>query len=303
MYRRHDYRPSSWSYADYLKEWRAIRDAVGQASPGVPFSGPATAFDVTHFTLPFLRDEGARLSMLTHHYYRADRYDPTSTLASLLQPDLGLLTELTLLVSAAERKGVPLSVRLDEANSFYNGGVSNTSNAYGTALWVMDFMFRSALTGCTGVNMHGGGSGPGYTPIADRDGRVSEARPELYGMLMFSKAAQGLPLEGTVDPDETINISVWGIARDDHGLNAVLINKDGNRSVRVELVTENPAGRFEPLWLRGMGLAATSGHTLGGQAIDPSGSWVPQAQEPILASEGRVVVVLPPASALLLRSL
>jgi hypothetical protein len=303
LYRRHGYRPSSWSYDDYLKEWRAFRGAMGQASPGVSFSGPATAFDVAHFTSPFLRDEGARLSMLTHHYYRADRNDPTSTLASLLQPDQGLLTELSGLVPAAARKGVPLGVRLDEANSFYNGGVPNVSNAFGSALWVIDFMFMCALAGCIGVNMHGGGSGPGYTPIADRDGRASEARPELYGMLMFSQAAQGLPLEGTVNADATINLSVWGVARNDHGLNAVLINKDGTRSVRVELASDYPATRFEPLWLRGMGLSATSGHTLGGVAIDASGSWLPQAQEPMIASEGRVVVVLPPASALLLRSL
>jgi hypothetical protein len=122
-------------------------------------------------------------------------------------------------------------------------------------------------------------------------------------MLMFSHAAQGVPLEGTVDADATINISVWGVARNDHGLNAVLINKDGARSVRVELASDYPATRFEPLWLRGMGLSATSGHTLGGVAIEAGGSWQPQAQEPIIASEGRVVVVLPPASALLLRSL
>jgi hypothetical protein len=303
LYRQHGYRPSSWSYDDYLKEWRAFRGAMGQASPGVSFSGPATAFDVAHFTLPFLRDQGATLGMLTHHYYRADRNDPTATLAVLLQPDPGLSTELSRLVPAAARKGVARGVRLDEANSFYNGGVPGVSNAYGTALWVMDFMFICALAGCTGVNMHGGGSGPGYTPIADRDGVAIGARPELYGMLIFARAAQGLPLEGTVDADAAINVSVWGVARDDHGLNAVLINKDGTRSVRVELAIDHAATRFDPLWLRGMGLAATIGHTLGGVAIDANGTWLPQPQEPLIASENRIVVLLPPASALLLRSL
>ena len=171
LYRRHDYRPSSWNYDDYLEEWRAFRDAMSAASPGVPFSGPATAFELKRFTLPFAQDEGANLAMLTHHYYRADRNDPNSTLAPLLQPHLRLVTELSPLTPAAAAAGIAQGVRLAEANSFYNGGVPNVSDAYGTALWVMDFIFICALAGCTGVNMHGGGSGPGYTPIADRGSR------------------------------------------------------------------------------------------------------------------------------------
>jgi hypothetical protein len=83
----------------------------------------------------------------------------------------------------------------------------------------------------------------------------------------------------------------------------VLINKDATRTVRVELATGNTAMRFDPLWLRGAGLAATSGYTLGGVAIDGTGTWLPQPQEPMIASEGRVVVLLPAASAVVLRSL
>lgn len=303
LYRRNDYRPSSWNYDDYLEEWRALRDAMSQASPGVSFSGPATSFDLARFTLPFVRDEGATLAMLTHHYYRADRNDPDSTLALLLQPHLGLLTELSRLVPAAAAEDIAQGVRLAEANSFYNGGVPNVSNAYGTALWVMDFMFICALAGCTGVNIHGGGSGPGYTPIADRDGLVVEARPELYGMLMFAQAAQGLPMEGTVDADAVINVSAWGVGRDDGGLNAILINKDGSRSVSMDLATGTTATRFDPLWLNGTALPATTGHTLGGVTVGADGSWAPQPQEPMIASDGRLDVLLPPASAVLLRSL
>ena len=303
LYRRHDYRPSSWNYDDYLEEWRALRDAMSQASPGVSFSGPATSFDLARFTLPFVRDEGATLAMLTHHYYRADRNDPDSTLALLLQPHLGLLTELSRLVPAAAAEDIAQGVRLAEANSFYNGGVPNVSNAYGTALWVMDFMFICALAGCIGVNIHGGGSGPGYTPIADRDGLVVEARPELYGMLMFAQAAQGLPMEGTVDADAVINVSAWGVGRDDGGLNAILINKDGSRSVSMGLATGTAATRFDPLWLNGTALPATTGHTLGGVTVGADGSWAPQPQEPMIASDGRLDVLLPPASAVLLRSL
>jgi hypothetical protein len=303
LYRRNEYRPNEWTYDDYLEEWRALRAAMSEASPGVSFSGPAAAFDLARFALPFARDEGARVPLLTHHYYRADRDDPASTLALLLQPDPALLSELISLVSAASDAGMAQGARLAEANSFFNGGKANVSNAYGTALWVMDFLFICAVAGCTGVNLHGGGSGPGYTPIADRNGVVVEARPEFYGMLMFTQAAQGRPLDSVLVPSPTINISAWGVRRDDGGLNAILINKDDSRSASMNVTTGIAADRFEPLWLRGTALSASTGQTLGGVAIGNEGSWAPQPQEPLIASGGQLNVLLPPASAISLRSL
>lgn len=41
------------------------------------------------------------------------------------------------------------------------------------------------------MNFHGGGDGPGYTPIANSDGSVVGARPEFYGILPFTLAGQG----------------------------------------------------------------------------------------------------------------
>jgi hypothetical protein len=305
LYRRNEYRPEDWIYDDYLREWRVMRDAMSAVSPGVPFSGPATAFDLRRFTLPFARDEGARVPLLTQHYYRADREDPNSTLALLLRPDPNLPSELATLVEAAKGAGMEQGARLAEANSFFGGGVPNVSNAFGTAFWVMDFLFICALAGCTGVNLHSGGSGPGYTPIAERQGTLVEARPEYYGMLMFAQAAQGIPMDGVVvlAPLATINFSAWGVQRDDGGLNAILINKDEKRSISVNIATNNAANRFDPLWLRGTALSASTGQTLGGVAIGNDASWTPQPQEPLLASNGALKVLLPPASAVLLRSL
>jgi hypothetical protein len=302
LFVRHGYRPEGWGYEEFLEEWLAYRAAMSAASPGVPFSGPAASFEVERYVVPFARDvEG--LAMLTSHYYRGDRDDPDSTLRLLLQPHRGLVTELNGMVQAASAAGIPMGMRYDEANSFFGGGVPNVSNAYGTALWVMNFMFTCAINGCTGVNMHGGGSGPGYTPIADRGGVVVEARPEFYGIVMFAQAAQGVPLEGVVAATSAINLTTWGVRRDDRGLNAVLINTDDDVSVRVNLTTGVAAERFDLLWLNGPELSASSGVTLGGVAIGNDGSWAPQPQAPLIASGGRLDVLLPPASAVLLRSL
>jgi hypothetical protein len=301
LYVRRGYRPDDWAYEDFLEEWRVYRAAMSAVSPGVPFSGPGTSYDVARFTVRLVEDV-EDLGMLTHHYYRADRDDPDSTLRLLLQPHRGLEVELNGLVQQASAAGVPLGLRYTEANSFHGGGAPNISNAYGTALWVMDFMFTCAVAGCNGVNMHGGNRGP-YTPIADRDGEVVEARPEFYGMVMFAQAAQGVPLDDVVGAPSAINLTALGVRRDDGGLNAILNNKDDSRSVSVNLITGIAVERFDPLWLRGPELSATSGQTLGGVAIGSDGRWAPQPQAPLIASGGRLDVVLPPASAILLRSL
>jgi hypothetical protein len=303
LYRRLQYRPQDWTYNDYLREWRAMRDSMSAASPGVPFSGPSTSYNLPLFTLPFARDEGSRVPLLTHHYYRADRDDPDSTLALLLRPDTNLSKELASLVSAASQAGMTKGVRIDEANSFYGGGAANISNAFGTALWVIDFLFTCAVAGCTGVNMHSGGSGPGYTLIAEREGVVIEARPGFYGLFMFAQAAQGVPMVSVLEPDTGINISAWGVKRADGGFNAILINKDARRSVGMNLSLDVAANSFAPLWLRGTSLSASAGQTLAGIKIDNQGNWVPPAEPPLAVANGQLNVVLPAASAVLLRSL
>ena len=98
-------------------------------------------------------------------------------MALLLQPDTSLPGTVSNIVAAATAASLPLGFRTDECGSFYNGGAPNVSDAYGTALWTLDFMFTCALNGGQGVNFHGGGDGTGYTPIADNGTTVVQARP------------------------------------------------------------------------------------------------------------------------------
>jgi hypothetical protein len=158
------------------------------------------------------------------------------------------------------------------------------------------------LAGCGGVNLHGGNRGS-YTPIADRNGTVVEVRPLFYGMVMFAHGAEGLALQSAVNADAAIDISAWGVQRNDGGLNAFLSNKDAQRSVMVKLNTGIAANRFQLLWLRGAGLQATSGQSLGGAIIGADGSWAPEEVPPITARGGQLDILLPPAAAVLVRSL
>jgi hypothetical protein len=64
------------------------------------------------------------------------------------------------------------------------------SDTFGSALWVLDFLWKLAYAGCAGVNMETGVNQLGfvslYSPIAD-----NSAKPEYYGLLAFAHAGRG----------------------------------------------------------------------------------------------------------------
>lgn len=294
-------RPSGWSYTAFLSEWQQVAAAIRASVPDAPLSGPATASSVNGYAVPFARDVGADVTLLTHHYYRANGKDPGSTLELLLAPDPALGPRLDTLVGAAAAHGIPGGFRMAECNSFYNGGAPNVSDAHGTALWVLDYLFTCALHGATGVNLHGGGNGPGYTPIGDASGVVVGLRPEFHGVLLFANAAQGRALPATATPASPVNVTAYGVARTDGGRNVVVVNKDGGTAIDATVATGAAATAWESLLLTGPDLSSPTGTTLGGAAVAADGTWSPSTTR-VTASGGVLRTRVPPASAVLLRS-
>lgn len=302
LYAHNGYRPTSWRYDDFLSEWRAMAEAITAAAPSARLAGPAAASFATGFARPFARDAAAQISLLTQHYYRADGRDPRSTLDLLLRDDPPLAGELRHISQAVRDSNLPLGWRMAECNSFFNGGAPHISNAYGTALWVIDFMFQCALNGCNGVNLHGGGHGPGYTPIADDNGGVVEVRPVYYGLLLFALGAQGTSVRGIVEGSPHLRLSAYGTLREDGGVNVVMINTEAEAAVDAQLTLGQSASTLEPFWLTGAALAATSGQTLNDAIVSADGSWSPQAQTMVPVTAQTTLIHMPPASAVLLRS-
>ncbi len=191
-----NYFAGNWTLQNFLDRWHSFHTAIVNAAPGVPITGPAAGGGnhISTWTLPFAQSMTAgELTLLTQHYYRASGYDPASTTAFLISPDAPLTADLATLHAGALKLALPY--RLSECNSFYHGGAPGVSDSYASALWVIDFLFAAALGGAAGVNMHGGGNGPGYTPIADDSGGVIETRPEYYGLLLFAMMGPGVLLQ------------------------------------------------------------------------------------------------------------
>ena len=290
------YFPAGWSFSDYLALWQSFASAILAETPGVPLTGPVTAFNAAWFT-PFAQDEGKNVVLLSMHYYRANGQNPSSDIALLLSyPDTNLQKDLVPLKAAATAAGVPY--RMAETNSFYNGGAPNVSDSYASALWVLDHMFTIAQGGSVGLNLHGGGNGPGYTPIADNDGVVVEARPEYYGMLLFTLAGQG-PLLSTMIDAGGLNASAYTIQNSPSRLSMILVNKDATQN--LQFTATAPAGVQSATLqlLTGPSLSSTSGVEIQGSPVNPDGSFSPQSAYGLTVSGNTLAGYVPAASAAL----
>ena len=83
------------------------------------------------------------------------------------------------------------------------------------------------------MNLHGGGESTGYTPIADNGQDVREARPEYYGMLLFSMAAQGSIMRVAASSAGPW-ISAWAVHGRDDSIRVALIDRSEGDNVMVD---------------------------------------------------------------------
>jgi len=306
-------RPSTYNYSQFVPEWQALAAGITNAVPGWAITnggngwvltGPADDYDGGDFAIPFCSSEKGVISMVTSHYYVGAGTSPGSTMALLLSPDTGLPGAVSATVTAATSANLTLGFRCDEAGSFYGGG-NTVSAQYGAALWTLDFMFTEALNGCQGVNFHGGGtqSYSSYTPIADNGTFVVMARPEFYGLKLFSLAGQGSVVPATNTVATNFNFTAYGVRRATGGISAVLINKETNYAIQVAIYLGAEVTAAQSLILTGPSLSSTNGYTLSGAPINADGTWTGGFSSPTPATNGQLNLTVPPMSAVLLNPL
>lgn len=295
------------SQTQAFANWEGEADAIRAALPNAVLSGPATAGD--GYIPAFAKSEASRISLLTQHYYRGDGEAATSTMAELLTPDPNLTSTLQTMQTAATTNAIASGYRIDECNSFYNHGASGVSNAFGAALWILDYLFTNALAGSTGVNLHGGGTGQDgtrpfyYSPIEESNGAVTNAQPLFYGMLLFTIAGTGDILSTTATVAGTdggpLSFSAYAIAQSDGSTNVVLVNKDATTSVNVQLEAGKSVARASAIYLQASGLDALSGVTLAGTGISNAGAWTPGSPIGLSTTADSATLLVPAASAVL----
>jgi hypothetical protein len=295
-----NYFPGNWTFQDFMDRWDAFRSAILQVAAHVPITGPACAGGnhIATWTLPFGQIvTSSGLTLLTQHYYRQSGASTTSTAAFLVSPDDQLTTDLGILNAGAQQLGIPY--RISECNSFFNGGAAGVSNSYASSLWVLDFLFNAAMGGATGVNMHGGGNAPGYTPIADDSGAVIEARPEYYGLLLFALAGTGTLLETQVSAG-SVDVTAYAVRTPSGGLNIVLVNKDTLHNLTLTIQANQAIETASMQIMTGPSLAAVSGVTIQGATMNKDGTFAPASPGTLTPAAGRTTCFLPALSAALI---
>jgi hypothetical protein len=301
------YFAGNWSLAQFESLWYQFRTAIVAAAPGIPVTGPASGSNVANWTVPFGQAFTTKsLSLMTQHYYRGDGMYSNATAANLLSPDANLVKCLGMLSTASQSTGIPF--RLGECNSYFNGGAVGVSNSYASALWVVDFLFNSAQGGAAGVNLHGGGSYAGYTPIADKSGAVVEVRPEFYGMMLFALAGQGT-LYQTSLPAGGINATAYAVKDSSSNMNLVITNNDTTQNLQLTISLPQKASSASLITMtqnapsvEGPSLTATSGVTIQDSTIAPSGSFSPSSSYSLSAGSSQISCYVPALSAVLIKT-
>jgi len=297
LFPRHEaHRHTTYSYEDYLREYRTYRDALRKAIPEITLAGPDAA-DATDWVARFASDEGSDIKLLTHHYYREGQ-NPTSTIDKLLHTDPKLAPILTKLRAASESSRVPY--RICETNSFSGGGKPGVSDTLAAALWVLDFMFTLASAGCSGVNMETGVNQRGfissYSPIGDDERAHYQAAPEYYGMLAFAHSGAGRIMGSTIDAGER-NIKAYATQQSKDRIVLTLVNKEFSSEavVGIEAAASFQGGSL--VRLSGPSLESKIGITLGGAAVSAAGLWRATRIENVIRTRRGLQVRLPAASA------
>jgi hypothetical protein len=278
------------TFAEYSKEWKEYADAIIKAVPNAKFCGPSTD-DNPEWPREFLDafDRGNHVTLITSHLYPGRAGDKVPS------PEIGRDEMLSDSFVTAYQKlydgfgpavlADGLSFRLEEVNNFYNGGATDVSDTFASALWGLDFMYWWAEHGADGLNFHTGdkvAAGAELRPsrytayFSTTDGFA--VRPLGYGIAAFNLARHGRFLPATISNPNDFNVSVYSVLGDDQNVYVTIINKEHGaqgRAASVSLTAGEAVAdpHIMTLTVPDGDVAAKTGVTLGGATIGSDGSW------------------------------
>ena len=307
LYVNHAARKEGYSCVQYLPEAQAAIQVLRAKNPGILLAGPATARRTDHWFEDAVAGLKGQLQIGTSHLYALSggSTNPKSanfpTAENLLLPstmakDVQMVDEH---LRAAQAAG--MRYRLAECNSVSNGGRAGVSDTFVSALWATDFLFSVAEHGADGVNFHCNLKPGSYSPISAVKGEARyTVHPLYYAMLLFHDAGQGSLL-----PTRTTSAAnlVAHATRDDSGkVRVVLVNKDLTQGV---VATVQVGGSFKAASqsrLSAPQANSLEGVTYASTAVAADGSWkrILMTEKALAVRDGRAVVAVPAASALVL---
>jgi hypothetical protein len=200
---------------------------------------------------------------------------------------------------------------MDEINSVACHGKAGVSDSFAAALWGLDALFTLAYAGLIGVNVHiyDLWRSPGYyNPIVSTATRSStgvwtyttRVRPLYYAMLLFRNAVGRRFLPATISGTRA-NVKAYAVGNG-ATVRVFVLNKDLRAGGPVLIAPSRALGVATVTVLRAPTLSATTGTTMGGQAINPLTGLLPRLHTRTLVPDSRAgtySVALPSASAVM----
>jgi hypothetical protein len=297
-------RSSPYSESDYITQTSQCLAAIRAGAPNAPIEGPDTSG--TGWLRGYAATDAGRLRWLGQHYYPMGcglgGRSPAAFAAALLSA--GQAAKEAAFFSAAARvaavAGAPL--RISETNTACHGGASGASDAYASALWVVDYLLTGVEHGVTAFNFHGGLSTfcQGYTPLCQVGANEYATQPIYYGMLFTHLLGSGNLQPVTVTtPDPSDNVTAFALKPLAGGGLRVIAEDLTGAAAKVTLRVGGTATSAAVLHLTGPSLLATSGVRIQGAAVAANGSFTPGPPDAVECSSGSCGVTLAPYSAVL----
>lgn len=230
------------NYAAYFADWKSYAEITELTHlPKAEFCGPSVSPGHEKWSAQLATavvSAGLLKFISQHDYPGGDARKVTNPAAArdkILSPgmDAHYATFASHFVPAVTiSNGLPY--RLEEANSFYDGGAPEVSDTFASALWALNYEWWWADHGAIGINFHTGDK------VAARDESKPcryatfwtapggyNVHPIGYAEKMFAMGSHGriLPLKVTPGPSASLNFAAYAIVGDDENFYVTLINK------------------------------------------------------------------------------
>lgn len=272
-----------WSEATYDASLSAIISAVKTSLPGTKFMYPSCggAYNcLAKFGSPesLYFEHSADTQANSIHYYATDAStNPTSgyLLSSSAYYQLPIY-QMT--IASAHRAGNV--IRVGEMNSISGGGTSGVSNAFESALWMLDTLLRFASYGGDGANVHSNWMGGAYAPATititagtPNTFTLTQVWPEYYGMQAFQEvlgSGNAKIYTTTVTAGTSSSVDAFDLIDSSGAERAVVINRDTTNSGNVNFTPTKSYTNATCYTLTAPSYSSTTGVTIHGQTYDGS---------------------------------
>jgi hypothetical protein len=306
------------TYPKYASDLKTFYPAILSSASRSKFCGPSTTPGSGLWVNNYVHDfhEMPQLLQITQHSYPGGNSrkvsDASAARADMLSNAFEQKYQKLYDVFVPTVQAAKLKYRLEETNSYYNGGAKDVSNTFASSLWALSYMYWWLDHDAQGINFHTGdqvAAGEIQTPCWYatfwKTSAGLDIHPIAYALAAFHVAGHGtlIPVKLSAAPD---SLEAFATLQQAGELYITLINKNFGNEKQVDTQIQLPYGysyaNIMTLEAPNAQIAATTGIRLGGSLIQPDGAWSGRwTKIPVSQGQGYVRLHLKPASVTIIR--